>query len=378
MTKILYNLISVKLNKKIVSIHNSLLFFKVMMYKIHFVNMKKFNRIKKKFQNYLYDHIHIKEGLNVSKGLFIAAFSAVFYAFAFYCFITPTNANAAQYPTNLAGQSIITGGVGGITQVLYQIIHISGGNVDPFMLQSICYFAFNIPILAFAYFKIGKKFALLSLVNVGLSSLFIQLFDNLEVAKNIASILSDQHITRVLFAGICIGIASASAFKSEISCGGIDVFSYYFSLRKSTSVGKYATAINSIIITVFSILTIVGNHGEYIEIGLLNFMFGVVYLVVTMLVVDLINIRNKKVQLQIISSYDDLTSILIANFPHSTTIVKAKGGYSRAEKTIVYMVVSSNEVKRVINLMKKVDPHSFITVTSLVQAYGNFYIKPIE
>jgi len=378
MTKIFFNLISKKLNKKIVFNNNSLLFFKRMMYKIHFVNMKKLKRIKKKFQNYLYDHIHVKESLNISKGIFVAAFSAMFYAFAFYCFITPTNENAAAYPTMLAGQSIITGGVGGITQVLYQIIHISGGNVDPFMLQSICYFAFNIPILTFAYFKIGKKFALLSLVNVGLSSLFIQLFDNLEVAKNIASILSDQHITRVLFAGICIGIASASAFKNEISCGGIDVFSYYFSLRKSTSVGKYATAINSVIITMFSILTIVGNHGQHIEIGLLNFMFGVVYLFVTMLVVDFINVRNKKVQLQIISSYEDLTSVLIANFPHSTTIVKAKGGYSHADKTIVYMVVSSNEVKRVINLMKKVDPHSFITVTSLVQAYGNFYIKPIE
>lgn len=372
------NLISLKLNKNPYFRSKSLLFFKIMMYKIHFVIMKRIERIKKKVSNYLYDHIHVRESLNISKGVFIAAFSAIFYAFAFYCFITPTAEKAASYPTQLEGQSIITGGVGGITQVLYQIIHISGGNVNPFLLQSICYFAFNIPILIFAFFKIGKKFAILSLINVGLSSLFIQLFDNLEVAKNIANALSDEHITRVLFAGICIGIASAIAFKGEISCGGIDVFSYYFSLRKSTSVGKYATMINSVIITTFSILTIVGNQGQNVEIGLLNFMFGIVYLFMTMLVVDFINTRNKKVQLQIITSFEDITSILIANFPHSTTIVKAKGGYSHADKSIVYMVVSSSEVKRVISLVKKVDQHSFITVTALVQAYGNFFIKPIE
>ena len=35
-------------------------------------------------------------------------------------------------------------------------------------------------------------------------------------------------------------------------------------------------------------------------------------------------------------------------------------------------------VKRVIDLVRKVDQHAFITVTSLVQAYGNFFIKPLE
>ena len=97
-----------------------------------------------------------------------------------------------------------------------------------------------------------------------------------------------------------------------------------------------------------------------------------------MLVVDFVNTRNKKVQIQIITSVKDMSYVLIANFPHSTTTVAAKGGYSQQDKEIVYMVVSSNEVKRVLNLVKKIDGHSFITVTSLIQAYGNFFIKPIE
>lgn len=336
--------------------------------------MKKISRIKKDINNYLYDHIHVKNTLNFSVGFFIAAFSALLYAFAFYCFITP----AIEDPSRVSGSSVITGGVGGITQVIYSVIVLCGGKLNPFLLQSICYFAFNIPILIFAFFKIGKKFAVLSLINVGLSSLFIQLFDNLELAKQVAAALSDEHLARVLFGAISIGAASAFAFKGEISCGGIDVISYYFSLRKSTSVGKYATALNSIIILTFSLLSIGINKGTHNEVALLNFMYGVLYLFVVMLVVDFVNTRNKKVQIQIITSYPDITSVLIANFPHSTTIAKAQGGYSKAEKYIVYMVVSSNETKRVVNLVKKIDNHSFITVTSLIQAYGNFFIKPIE
>ena len=336
--------------------------------------MKKIERIKHKISDYFYDHIHLKESLIFTKGVFIATITAIFYAFAFYCFISP----ASENHSTIAGSSVITGGVGGITQVLYLIIILCGGKIDPFVLQSVCYFAFNIPILLFAFFKVGKKFAILSLINVGLSSVFIQVFAQLDLAKAVANELAGQHLARVLFGGVCIGIASATAFKEELSCGGIDVFSYYFSLRKSTSVGKYATMINSIIITLFSILTVAINRGQLIEIGLLNFMYGILYLFVVMLVVDFINTRNKKAQIQIITSLDGLDKVLISNFPHSTTNVKGRGGYSQTEKNVLYMVVSSNEVKKVVALVRKLDPHSFITVTSLIQAYGNFFIKPIE
>ena len=336
--------------------------------------MRKVERYKRKINNFMYDHIHLKEGLSISKGVFFAVFSAFLYAFGFYCFISPYVVDH----TTIAGSAITTGGVGGISQVIWMFLNLCGWETDIYTLQSIGYFALNIPILIFAFFKIGKKFTLITLLNVGLSSLFITLLKNFELANKIAENLVDEHLARVLFAGVCVGVASASAFRNGISCGGIDVVSYYFSLRKSTSVGKYATSINVLIVITYSLLTIGVNKGNLIEIALLNMLYSFVYLFVTMLVVDFINIRNKKVQIQIITNFKDISSVLIANFPHSTTTVSGKGGYSHAEKEIVYMVVSSSEVKRVIALIKKVDQHAFITVTALVQAYGNFFIKPVE
>lgn len=336
--------------------------------------MKKIARLKRKFNNFMYDHIRVREGLNISKGVFVAAATALLYAFGFYCFIAPASVDH----TSLAGSSITTGGVGGISQVIWMISNLCGGDIDLFMMQSIFYFALNVPILIFAFFKIGKKFALITLINVGLSSLFIQVLKNADLAHAIAARLENEHMARVLFAAVSIGLASSIAFRSEISCGGIDVISYYFALRKSTSVGKYATLLNSSIIVVYSLLTIGYNGGNYVDLAFLNMLFSFLYLFVTMLVVDFVNTRNKKVQIQIITSIKDISSVLIANFPHSTTSVDGKGGYSHTEKYIVYMVVSSNEVKRVVDLVKKVDQHAFITVTSLIQAYGNFFIKPIE
>ena len=93
---------------------------------------------------------------------------------------------------------------------------------------------------------------------------------------------------------------------------------------------------------------------------------------------DAINLRNKKIQVQIITSSDYLAPVLLANFPHGATVVNGEGAYSHAPKKIIYMVVSSSQVKDVVALSRRVDPHAFISITALVQVYGNFFIKPVE
>ena len=341
--------------------------------------MKKIQKIKKKTSNYFYDHIRLSNAVDISKSVFLASLGALFYAFGFYCFVTPHVVN----PELLEGSSITTGGIGGISQVITLILGICGVHIDAqftFLMQSILYFALNIPILIFAYFKIGKRFAIITLVNVGLSSAFIQAFNQVELFKDVARLLQEQHqlIARPLFAGVSIGLASALAFKGDVSCGGIDVISYYFAMRKSTSVGKYTATLNSTIIISYSLLTIINNKGAYVEVAIVNLLFSVIYLFTTTLVVDRINTRNKKTQLQIITENPDISSILIANFPHSTTLVEGKGGYSHTTKIIIYMTVSSNEVKNVVALVKRADSKSFVTVTPLIQAYGNFFIRPIK
>ena len=96
------------------------------------------------------------------------------------------------------------------------------------------------------------------------------------------------------------------------------------------------------------------------------------------LIIDTINLRNKKIEMQIITSKEHMPEIIIANFPHSATIVKGRGAYSGNDRTMFFMVVSSSEVKKVVDVAKKIDEHAFITATPLKQVYGNFFIKPLD
>ncbi len=341
--------------------------------------MKRKDKIKKRINNYLYDHIFVKTTLGYTFGAFIATLAALTYALAFVCFIAPANV-IVENSNVFASLSVITGGAGGISQVIHLIFKLCGQDFDIKTMQSIFYFVLNIPLVIFAFFKIGKRFVIMTGLNVGLSSLFVYVLGQWQFTEAVAEVLSGpgMHIVRVIFGGALVGLSSAIAFKGNISCGGIDVVSYYFAERKSTSVGKYTTTLNAFIALSYTILTCVINKGVNNEIPVLNMLFSAIYLMVTFFVLDSINTRNRKSQLQIITENASMSSILIANFPHATTTVAGEGGYSHHKKQIVYLVCSSSEINKIIKTIKKVDEHAFVTVTHLIQAYGNFYIKPIE
>ena len=338
--------------------------------------MKKSEKIKRKINDYLFDHRFLRGFLDHTNAFLHALVAAVIFAFGFSSFITPGITSTGE-----EGLHIATGGVSGISQTIALILSnagapswLTGNNVI-----SVAYFVVNIPIVTFAFFKIGRRFAIHTAINVGLSSLFIFLFSNSGFSAAIANthLISDHVIVRVLFGAVSVGVSSAIAYRGDVSCGGIDVFSYYFALRKSTSIGKYGIAINGAVITTYSII-LSCTSGSNWTTGVIAFFFSIMYLLEVNLVIDAINLRNKKVQVQIITGNEYVAPVLISNFPHGATIVEAKGAYSSQPKKIVYMVVSSSQVKDVINLARRVDPHAFISATALVQVYGNFFIKPVQ
>ncbi len=337
---------------------------------------KKYLRFKKQVENFLFDHYIIKTVLHYFFGFLVAAVAALIFAFGFSCFITPASQD---------GFVIATGGVSGITQIIALIVElIRGAPIGNNQIQSIGYTLLNIPLLIFSFFKIGKRFTIFTLVNVVLSTTFIRIFSSNQVnlGKYIAETEFagvkplDPIIVRVLFAGICTGLSSALAFASGISCGGIDIVAYYFGARKSTQVGRYGIIINVFVILTYATLRSI-SQGEF-AYWVFSIFFSVIYLMEVGLIIDSINLRNKKIEMQIITSKEHMPEMIIANFPHSATVVRGKGAYSGGDKLMLFMVVSSSEVKKVVDIAKKIDEHAFITATPLKQVYGNFFIKPLE
>ncbi len=359
---------------------NSNLYFVIAKYLLHRRIMDRQQRTKKKFESFLYDHIWVKILIEYSIAFFVSVLSALIFAFGVVCFMRPGEAIAPDF---------VSGGSSGFAQTIALIFDICGIKIEDNhnLIFSLCYLVVNIPLAILAFFGIGKRFTLFTVVNVVSVFIFTNIFKG-EFFEQIAEfiIMNGGILSRALFAGLTTGLSSALAFKVDSSAGGFDVVSYYLSLRKSKNVGPYGAIINGTIILTFYLLTATrGNpiqvSGETIDpwvFAISGCLFSLIYLVETMLIIDVINVRNKKVQLQIITSNENLPKLLLANVPHGVTQLTGKGVYSNTERLVLYLVISTSELRGVIHFIKEVDPSSFINVTSLMHVYGRFYMKPIK
>lgn len=337
--------------------------------------MKFFKNHFKKVNEFIYDHRKLKNVLETIITLIASLISAFCFAYGFRSFISTSITTYVDGKPIVQQSNLISGGASGISQVIVRLCEVLFNNHDSFdtglknNLQSILYAAINVPLFLLAYFKLGKKFAIYTLINVLLVSILISIIP--ESWTDIFDI-KDDFIARAIFAGLLTGLSSSIAIKFGHSAGGIDIISLYISIKHHTSMGKYILAINAVTITVFTLLQ--NNITEYAHMAL----YSIVYLFTSSRVIDAICTRNKKYQLQIITENADMDKILISNLPHSATVVNAKGSFKGTDKKMIYMNVSANEVKLAIKLVKEIDSKAFVSVFSLHNLYGRFYIKPIE
>lgn len=363
-------------------------------------NLKEsYKRYKEKRTSWFYNHFWVKRTLDEFVALIICTTSAFLFAFGFNCFMDL--ANVASLPkfdpsqNSVSFQKIVSGGASGFSQVIVLIIELiyeafngvgsSNGVIPESLLNSILYFVINVPLLFLAWFGIGRRFAIFTLINVIETSLFINLMNVGESAlmQEIAYFVGHNGglLSRCLIGGVCTGLSTALCFKIDASTGGVDVLMYYIGLKKKTLVGKYGLIMNAITLVSFTLLITTKDGWSNIENvakHLAGAFFSTLYLIVTKLVIDSINVRNKKMKVEIITNREDLGEFLIESLPHAATMVIGKGVYTGSERYIFSMVVSSYELSSIINLIKKEDPSSFVQVVPLMSVTGRFYTKPVR
>lgn len=302
--------------------------------------------------------------------------------------------NSLDYNTALSivgKHSLVSGGASGISQVVTRILSFTGmfkagSGIEENTIISILYIAINIPFLILAWTKIGKKFTIYTSLNIGFSSMFLKIIP--ASWCEITNIYTD-YLARALAGGICTGLGTGIAFAVGSSTGAVDIISLFFAEKKSTSVGKYSMVLNTITVLTYTLLHFIlspsdvkndlagaaWNQGVHQTTMAL---YTIVYFFVGAKLLDLINIKNKKVELQVFTADPNMAKVLISGFPHACTLVSGIGGFTGTPRHIIYMVVSKSELNRAIKVMREADPNCFVSVLSTYQVYGKFYIKPLD
>lgn len=355
-----------------------------------------FVRTKKKIKNYLYDHPIFRAILENGLMLIITAISGLIFALGFNCFIQPNfEAIDSAISAEVTIYHLASCGASGISQSLCTILKLCNvefvaNDINYNIMYWVFYLLINIPLFFIGFFKVGKKFAIYSLINVAFASTFgilLKSNDPNNILNLISSALAKETVARVLFAGMCTGIASALAYVIGSTAGGTDIIAFYISERKSVQIGKYSTFFNLLVVGTYSILSTLPLNTQIFkddmgsvapQTAVIIFLFTLLYMIVISIVVDTINTTNKKYELQIITPNYNLSQSIIAAIPHGCTIINGKGGYSGKDLFVIHVSVRKAEVKRVIKIVKEIDNKAFINVFPMSQVYGKFFKKPIK
>jgi len=326
-------------------------------------------RKKTQINDYLLDHPALRYLLEYTVAAIGVLISAFTFAYGYRAFIAP---EPITVDGSIVNPSLISGGASGTAQIFLRIFQIFGYTGNEYTMTSICFFLINVPLFYVAWKKIGKRFTILTFVDVVLCSIFISY---LPYEWVVIFEIDADFIARALFAGILTGISSGVAYVTGCSAGGVDILAYAIAEKKSTTAGKFAMIINAGIVLLYTFVNAIRlqSLGEATMA-----LYTTIYFFTSSKIVDLINIKNKKTEIQITTSKNDLAPMLLRAFPHGCSVIDARGGYSGKPRKIIFMIVSNNEVKRVIEFAKKIDDECFVNIAPSNGVYGKFYIKPMK
>jgi uncharacterized membrane-anchored protein YitT (DUF2179 family) len=221
-------------------------------------------------------------------------------------------------------------------------------------------FVFNIPILWLAWRTIGRRFTILSVAVVLVSSVLLGFVPKEHFA-------ADDILLNTVFGGVLVGLGGGMILKAGASSGGLDIISQYISLKFDGSVGKYSFIVNAVIILVAGLV-----HGWTIA------LYTLINIFITSAVYDRVHTAHQNLTLYIVTDKED--SMIQGIWEHlyrGITLLDARGAYTKEKKSVLMIVLSSYELYDVLQVIKGIDDRAFTNVVRSEAVQGNFVKKKI-
>ena len=276
------------------------------------------------------------------KNLSIMLIGNLLIVLAINMFITPAN--------------LYTGGLTGIAQLIIEFL--SAGLGIELSLGTLV-FVFNIPILYLAWRSIGKRFAVLSMVAVVIQSVMLEMVPIGQFSEDI--------LLNAVFGGVLVGAGIGMILKIGGSTGGMDIIFQYISMKYDGSFGKYSFSINAIII-------LIAGLTQSWETAL----YTIICIYITSVVVDRIHTIHQNLTLYIVTTKEEeMIESILKHLYRGITVLEGRGAYTKNNKSVLMLVLSSYELYEVLAIIKSVDEHSFTNVVRSEMIQGNFVKKKI-
>jgi uncharacterized membrane-anchored protein YitT (DUF2179 family) len=237
------------------------------------------------------------------------------------------------------------------------------------------YLVFQILLIAFAFFKIGVRFALRTMFVIVSVVGTLAILPECQFANPEPQ---DERIMLVIFGGILAGFAKAIAFRYSASTGDEDIPAAYLSMKYLKPVGNIAV-IAAVLSTLFGMsLAFIKSH--HIEPVINTLMYTTIYIFMSSQTLNNFYRKFRLVLVNIITQLpNELGDHIRDALPHRTfTQEEGTGGYSKNNVKILRAIVTREELADVIKIIERTDKTAFFFYNDIEGVSKHYYISPIR
>ena len=260
---------------------------------------------------------------------------AAIYAFGLTYFVVPHH--------------LFEGGATGITLITFYLFKI------PVSLMNLL---INIPLFILAWKIFGAKSLYSSLLGTLALSAWLAFFEHIPLHID----LQGDLLITALIAGILLGIGLGIIFNAGGTTGGTDILARIINKYTHISMGKLLFILDFCILMLILLI--------FKDLRLVSYTLLFDFIVSR--VIDLIGEGGYagKGFMIITKRPDHLAKAINDDLGRGVTFISGQGYYSQKDLKIIYCIVGRNEIVKMKEMIHRIDPQAFITITEAHEILG--------
>jgi len=266
------------------------------------------------------------------------------------CFITAMGFNLFLIPGHL-----LTGGISGISMIVYYILHIPVG------VQNMVY---NLPILYLAYRIFGRRYFCDTILGTVAFSFIL----------DVTAFVIDWHvcanpILNAVFGGVLSGIGFGLVFRANANTGGLDVLGAVIKKYYSVDLGTAVAVLNFAIVSASAFMfeleeALLSIAGIYVTAELTN---------------RVVAGFNREKSIFIISQKaGQICEEIMSELNRGVTFINGRGGMSGQACDVLFTVVRLTQVAQVKAIVDHYDPQAFMIISDTSEVSGRGFTIECE
>ena len=247
-------------------------------------------------------------------------------------------------------------GIAGTSLLLSQV-------TPPFLTLAFFLVVLNIPLFLYGLRRQGVVFTVYAVYAVVVFAVCAHVIESvLPIDVRSSSPLAQTDLVLcALFGGLICGFGSGLALRFGGAIDGVEVMAVIFAPRIGVSVGTFMMMYNALLYVVCGIVT-----GSWVYA-----LYSIVAYAAALKTVDFVveGFDRSKAAIIVTTKPEEVCAALSAAYESGMTRISATGGYSYAEKTMIYFVVNRFQIAKMKDIVHSLDPNAYITISEVADVF---------